>query len=69
MNKGNTKNSMNSEHTYSFYNESVCGLGLPVQPNHRPNNPVPEANAEFTILIPTYKYRPQTHFQISARAI
>lgn len=51
---------MNSGQTYSFYNESVCSLGLPVEPNHRPNNPIPEANAEFTILIPTYNNRTQT---------
>lgn len=52
---------MNSGQTYSFYNESVCSLGLPVEPNHRPNNPIPEANAEFTILVPTYTITEHKH--------
>lgn len=51
---------MTSWHTYSFYNESVGSLGLSVETNHRPNNPIPETNAEFTILIPIYEYRTQT---------
>lgn len=44
-------------HTYSFDNERVSSLVLPVETNHRPNNPIPESNAEFTILVPTCKYR------------
>lgn len=47
---------MTSWHTYSFYNESVRSLGLSVKTDHRPNNPIPETNAEFTILIPSCKY-------------
>lgn len=46
---------MTSWHTYSFYNESVRSLGLSVETNHRPNNPISETNAEFTILISTWE--------------
>lgn len=58
---------MNSSHTDSFYDQRVCSLGLSVQANHRPNNPVSEAHAEFAVLITTWNYRTQTHFQMNSR--
>lgn len=54
---------MTSWRTYSFYNESVRSLGLSVETDHRPNNPIPETNAEFTILIPICECRWQTQNQ------
>lgn len=51
---------MTAGRTYSFHYEGVGSQGLSVETNHRPNNPIPETNAEFTILIPAYEYRTQT---------